>query len=197
VKIKQYCSVCREELPMEVVPTENGEDDGVIWLRCPRCQGFLPKVGVALPPEGVDEEGDEIAAEQLVSEAGEFGEDGEPGELDEAEALVGGDAVAAGAGREAAEAPAEGDEKSPATGGTEAETIPPEYEAMLAAMDASKARPYRPWSSYEVGDAIHHLAWDDCGVVVAKESLPGLRRVVKVYFEKNGLVRLIEAARER
>lgn len=196
MKIKQYCSVCREELPMEVVPTENGEDDGVIWLRCPRCQGFLPKVGVALSPERVDEHGDEISAEQLVSEAGELGEDGEPGELDEAEGLGGSDAVATVADRETAKAPAEGEKGSPATAGTAAETIPPEYEAMLAAMDASKAVPYRPWSSYEVGDAIHHLAWDDCGVVVAKESLPGLRRVVKVYFEKNGLVRLIEAAPE-
>ena len=44
VKITQYCSVCREELAMEVVPTDDGEDDGVIWLRCPRCQGFLPKI---------------------------------------------------------------------------------------------------------------------------------------------------------
>jgi hypothetical protein len=196
VKIKQYCSVCREELPMEVVPTENGEDDGVIWLRCPRCQGFLPKVGVALPPEGVDEDG-EVSAEQLVSEAGTLGEGAEPGDLDETGEPGGTHAAAApGAAPDEAGAPVEGGKGSPAVAGTAAETIPPEYEAMLAVMDASKALPYRPWSTYEVGDAIHHLAWDDCGVVVAKESLPGRRRVVKVYFEKNGVVRLIEAARE-
>ncbi len=168
---------------MEVVPTANGEDDGVIWLRCPRCQGFLPKVGVALPSEGEDEDG-EVSAEQLVSDAGALGEGGTHA------------AAAAGAALDETETPVEGGKDSPAVAEAGAETIPPEYEAMLAAMDASKALPYRPWSTYEVGDAIHHLAWDDCGVVVAKESLPGLRRVVKVYFEKNGVVRLIEAARE-
>ena len=29
---------------MEVVPTADGEEDGVIWLRCPGCQGYLPKI---------------------------------------------------------------------------------------------------------------------------------------------------------
>ena len=30
---------------MEVVPTNDGDDDdGVIWYRCPQCQGFLPKL---------------------------------------------------------------------------------------------------------------------------------------------------------
>ena len=33
---------------MEVVPTSDGEeDDGVIWFRCPQCQGFLPKLSGA------------------------------------------------------------------------------------------------------------------------------------------------------
>jgi hypothetical protein len=185
VKIKQYCSVCREELPMEVVPTENGEDDGVIWLRCPRCQGFLPKVGVTLPEEGADVNGGEGTTDELVVESAESGEAGE---------LTG--TAGVGTAGDKAETIAADAEGTSTVAGTTGESIPPEYEAMLAAMDASMAVPYRPWSTYEVGDTIHHLAWDDCGVVVAKEPLPGLRRVVKVYFEKNGLARLIEAAPE-
>jgi hypothetical protein len=175
VKIKQYCSVCREELPMEVVPTEDGEDDGVIWLRCPRCQGFLPKIGAALQEEMAasgEEDGDADAAAPEPAEDGNAGT-GEPA----AKAAPG---SADGTGEEA-EPPAE-------------EGIPEAYTAMLAAMDVAEAVPYRPWNSYEVGDVIHHLAWDDCGVVVAKESLPGHRRIAKVYFEKNGIVRLIESA---
>jgi hypothetical protein len=180
VKIKQYCSVCREELPMEVVPTEDGEDDGVIWLRCPRCQGFLPKIGAALQEEMAgrgEEDGDADAASDAAAEADE-GEDGDAATGEPAAEAAPG----AGPGIAAeAESPAE-------------EGIPEAYAAMLAAMDVAEAVPYRPWNSYEVGDVIHHLAWDDCGVVVAKESLPGQRRIAKVYFEKNGIVRLIESA---
>ena len=42
---------------MEVVPTSDGEDDdGVIWFRCPQCQGFLPKLsGADLNPDSADE----------------------------------------------------------------------------------------------------------------------------------------------
>ncbi len=39
---------------MEVVPTGDGDDDdGVIWFRCPQCQGFLPKLS------GADLKGDQ------------------------------------------------------------------------------------------------------------------------------------------
>ena len=69
-----------------------------------------------------------------------------------------------------------------------------EYAAMLAKMDQEQTVPYRPWDSYEVGQCIHHLAWEDCGVVVAKEKLPGGRQVIKCYFEEAGVVRLIEQA---
>ncbi len=54
--------------------------------------------------------------------------------------------------------------------------------------------PYRPWETYEVGQCIQHLAWEDCGVVVAKEELPGGRQVIKCFFEEAGVVRLIENA---
>ena len=45
MKSKQYCSVCKEWLDMEVVSGgDPEEDDGVTWYRCPGCQGFLPKL---------------------------------------------------------------------------------------------------------------------------------------------------------
>ena len=69
-----------------------------------------------------------------------------------------------------------------------------EYAALLAEKDQSQPTPYRPWESYEVGQCIHHQAWEDCGVVVAKEKLPGGRQVIKCYFEEAGVVRLIEMA---
>ena len=69
-----------------------------------------------------------------------------------------------------------------------------EYAALLAEKDPLTAAPYRPWESYEVEQCIHHLAWDDCGVVVAKENLPGGRKAIKVYFADAGVVRLIEQA---
>ena len=69
-----------------------------------------------------------------------------------------------------------------------------EYAALLAAADPEIARPYRPSQEYAVGDVVHHLAYDDIGIVVAKESLPGGRRAVKVFFEEAGVVHLIEQA---
>ena len=38
--INQYCSVCKDHFDMEVV--KQGSGKGVIWLKCPGCQGFLP-----------------------------------------------------------------------------------------------------------------------------------------------------------
>ena len=69
-----------------------------------------------------------------------------------------------------------------------------EYAALLAEKDQSQPTPYRPWETYDVGQCIHHQAWEDCGVVVAKEDLPGGRQIIKCYFEEAGVVRLIEQA---
>ncbi|MBM4130812.1 hypothetical protein FJ250_07255 [bacterium] len=69
-----------------------------------------------------------------------------------------------------------------------------EYAARLAAVDPATAVPYRPWETYEIGQCVLHLAWNDCGIVVAKEALPGGRRVVKCWFQGAGVVRLIENA---
>ncbi len=47
-----------------------------------------------------------------------------------------------------------------------------------------------------MGEVIFHLAWDDCGLVVAKETLPGNRRAIKVYFATVGVVHLIEQSQD-
>ncbi len=162
--IEQYCSVCRAVLEMSVVQTSDGEEDGVLWLRCPRCHGFLPKISDSVDqPRRVAEPTPEPGAEpEEASEPG-FGE----------------------------ESPAADPPAAPQSGG--AELSPPP----MPDFDPETAIPYRPWSHYEVGTVIRHLAWDDYGIVLAKEILPGNRHAVKVQFEKAGVVRLIEDSGER
>jgi len=202
---------------MEVVPTNDGDDDdGVVWFRCPLCQGFLPKLKDAsdetapeepVPPhseetpnnpdvpepDSGEEENlrwDSPAAmmkdldkaanpeqaddDVLVGVAIDF--DGEPEILDAVEEVV-------------QSIPSE----SPTKNKEDAEPIL-EYAALLAETDISQVSPYRPWETYEVGQCINHLAWNDCGVVVSKEDLPGGRKIIKCYFEEAGVVRLIEQA---
>ncbi|MBN1164174.1 MAG: hypothetical protein JXB45_06325 [Candidatus Krumholzibacteriota bacterium] len=38
--IEQYCSVCQETFDMKVV--DEAENDEVLWLKCPGCEGYLP-----------------------------------------------------------------------------------------------------------------------------------------------------------
>ena len=38
--MRQYCSVCKAQLEMSVV--SDASEDGVLWLKCPRCKGILP-----------------------------------------------------------------------------------------------------------------------------------------------------------
>jgi uncharacterized Zn finger protein (UPF0148 family) len=99
-----------------LVVSETAED-GVIWLKCPNCQGVLPHMP-------------------------------EPDEEVEAEPEI----------------------------------------------DPDRARPYSADEVYEVGEVVHHRGWDDYGVVVAKEELPGKRSVIKVRFAKSGEIQLIEGA---
>ena len=256
-KSRQFCSVCKEWLEMEIVPTSDGdEDDGVIWYRCPQCQGFLPKLRgrdeaeedrstEAASLEAKDEpqeSGDEVSAdpESLVDdtmpwdspaammEALKDKEGADPASLleeDDDDPLLGVAQV-----EEAGQGPTpsvvgastrgsdlaldedlpsdlpdlegpddisdDDDEESSEDGDDGGDEVEPlhEYAAQLAAIDPEDALSYRPWGTYEVGQCIHHLAWDDCGVVVAKETLPGKRQVIKVYFEEAGVVRLIEQA---
>lgn len=181
MKIKQYCSVCKAELDMAVVPTADGEDEGVLWLRCPQCQGFLPKISSSLEADAAQP--DEVADPEAAS----------PGQVD-LEATVdiaSGDVDLAEDSDESAEASVTSPGKPSGNSAVEEEPIAA-YAAMLVDADLTQALPYRSWERYEIGDVIHHLAWDDCGVVVDKETLPGERKVVKVFFEKAGVVRLIE-----
>lgn len=196
MKSRQFCSVCKQWLDMEIVPTGDGDDDGVVWFRCPQCQGFLPKLSaMAADPVG-DVSGIDGAAAVAVAAAeaaideqyGTFvadpslppvdADDDDPDDTDDSDD--------------------DSDEEAPRPVGvgaplTEAEPVM-EYAAMLAAVDPEASVPYRPWDSYEVGQCVLHLAWNDCGVVVAKEVLPGGRRVIKCWFQGAGVVRLIENA---
>jgi hypothetical protein len=163
VKINQYCSVCKKHLDMDLVPTDDGGDDGVIWLRCPECRGFLPKFsgeGLRRPPVDVDAEEAEKDLTPIEDDAEDF-------------------------------------EESPAPAATPPAGEPvAEYAAALAAADVSHALPYRSSGDFAVGEVIFHLAWDDCGLVVAKEALPGNRRGIKVYFATVGVVHLIEQSQD-
>jgi hypothetical protein len=163
MKIMQYCSVCKAEYEMEVVPTADGEDDGVVWLQCPSCRGFLPKVRSSAD-----------FARPAAPRSAETADD-----VDEPDA-------------DAAEFVEEPVPATPAVAAPEPDAVDP-----LADVDLETAKPYRSWETYAEGDVIHHLAWDDYGVVLAKEILPGNRRVLKVHFSQAGIVRLIEQNGER
>jgi len=158
--ILQYCSVCKTEYDMVVVPTSDGDDDGVVWLQCPSCKGFLPKVSSSLALRGG-------ATATAAPPPADGLPDPEPGDDDGSD----------------------GDVTPPA-----AATAPAADADLdrLADLDLEQAVPYRPWQTYAEGDVIHHLAWDDYGLVVGKEILPGNRRVVLVRFTNAGTVRLIE-----
>ena len=220
---------------MEVVPTNDGdEDDGVIWFRCPQCQGFLPKLSGADLTDGEAEESDtaetaskvdvdagasatettadnsgvddsmpwDSPADMMAAEkAGRAGNEGQaessPGpspflpEDDTAEVTEAEPDTESGTDKTVGYSKGKSDEKK-----EPAEPPEPihEYAAMLAELDVGESTPYRPWGTYETGQCIHHLAWEDCGVVVAKEDLPGGRKIIKCYFEDAGVVRLIEQA---
>lgn len=200
MKINQYCSVCKKHLDMEVIPTDDAGDDGVIWLRCPECMGFLPKFSGdgltttrATAPDDAATTDDATPGakdddETLARRRSRAGKTTRPAAADPAADILpadvlpaAGDADKEPAGEVAADAEQSGEPIS-------------EYAAQLAEADLDAARPYRPTAAYAIGDVVHHLAYDDVGVVVAKESLPGGRLAVKVFFEKVGIVRLIEQA---
>jgi len=202
---------------MEVVPTNDGDDDdGVVWFRCPQCQGFLPKLKGALeaeqePKEEVpvsdpEPEKDESLPWDSPAQMMDELKDSSPKTESDDDVLVGIVPVEEVEPKtetvvepEPASDEVEQDvplqqepdkEDEPAA---DAEPIM-EYAGMLAELDVTEAAPYRPWEVYEVGQCINHLAWNDCGVVVAKEELPGGRKIIKCYFEEAGVVRLIEQA---
>lgn len=124
--MRQYCSVCKGHYDMTVV--RESAEDGVIWLKCPHCQGILPHM-----PE------------------------------------TDGNATATA-------------------------TEPEPVADPLDEIDVESARPYEPSQTYDEGDVIHHRGWNDYGVVVDKQVLPGNRHMIRVRFAENGEVQLIEGA---
>ncbi len=174
MKIRQYCSVCKAEYDMEVVPSGDGDDDPVVWLRCPSCEGYLPKIR--------DSEEFKRAARRR--------RDGRTvREQEEAEAPAPPEQQDAVPDEQAP--PGAEPEGQPSAGEPSSEDQEDVTE-LLAEADLSQAVPYRPWMTFAVGQIVHHLAWDDYGLVMAKERLPGNRQVVKVRFANAGTVRLIE-----
>ena len=59
--MQQYCSVCKDYFDMEVVD-EGGENE-VTWLRCPRCHGILPYMEMDEEPSSKKE--DEFSADSF------------------------------------------------------------------------------------------------------------------------------------
>ena len=53
--MRQFCSVCKSTFEMEVV--RESTEDGVIWLRCPNCQGILPHMPQIVEPGANDAAG--------------------------------------------------------------------------------------------------------------------------------------------
>ena len=214
---------------MDVVPTSDGEDDdGVIWFRCPQCQGFLPKLSGAELQTGTQEDSgphdpcaEDDSSDPVSNSDPVTGQDPEsvpetsaspsassppvnddatmpwdsPADMMASRRMTADDGSPTdleGGGKGKSAIKPKGEE--PPAGPEEPAEPIHEYAALLAEKDQSQPIPYRPWESYEVGQCIHHQAWEDCGVVVAKEDLPGGRQVIKCYFEEAGVVRLIEMA---
>ncbi|HPF35797.1 hypothetical protein KDK88_09715 [bacterium] len=177
--ILQYCSVCKTEYDMEIVPT--ADDDGVLWLQCPNCRGFLPKVDPG-PRARAELQDRDIDAAPTAAPAAEAASPSTAAAASDADELDLDD--------DALDVPDDDDDGADAPSAAAADDD--EGAELLEAMDVSLAVPYRPWNTYGVGDVVHHLAWDDYGVVLAKEVLPGNRSVAKVRFAEAGVVRLIE-----
>ena len=121
----QSCSVCKGHYEMTVV--RDSVEDGVIWLKCPHCQGILPHMPDS--SSGTD---------------------------------------------------------------TATATAPAPQADPLEDIDVEAARPYEPSYQYSVGDVVHHRGWNDYGVVIEKQTLPGNRNVIRVRFAESGEVQLIE-----
>jgi hypothetical protein len=141
--MRQFCSVCKSTFEMEVV--RESAEDGVIWLRCPNCQGILPHM---------------------------------PSIADPADASTGADA-----GIE--------ERPRPGTGAAEEDKVSAAAD-LLDEIDPEQARPYDAKETYEVGEVVHHRAWNDYGIVKATETLPGNRRIIRVRFVNAGEVQLLE-----
>lgn len=144
--MRQFCSVCKSTFEMEVV--RESAEDGVIWLRCPNCQGILPHMPDIAEPEPEPKPKPEDTG------------------------------TAAGTG-------SSGSRPSPAEDALSAAA------ELLDEIDPEQARSYNEAETYEVGQVIHHRAWNDYGIVKATETLPGNRHIIRVRFVNAGEVQLL------
>jgi hypothetical protein len=91
-----------------------------------------------------------------------------------------------------------GEESAAAEGAPVAAPRPEEEEVvheatdLLDEIDPEKARAYSEAETYEVGDVVHHRAWNDYGIVRETDILPGNRRIIRVRFVNAGEVQLLE-----
>jgi len=108
---------------MEIIKQGSGE--GVVWLKCPNCQGFLPYM--------TDEEPTSAPADTSDNAA-----------------------------------------------------------VAIEDLDVDNAKEYSEFEEYDVGDVIHHRSWNDYGKIVAKETLPGNRKIILAQFLRQGKVKLLE-----
>ncbi|RKZ10383.1 hypothetical protein DRQ53_04480 [bacterium] len=162
--MRQFCSVCKSTFDMEVV--RESAEDGVIWLRCPNCQGILPHMP-------------DIADDGKGGKGGRDGKDGKDGQD--------------GAGKGEGQASKGDDGAAKAKEKSEQDAAAATAAAqLLDEIDPEKARVYDETQTYEAGDVVHHRAWNDYGIVQATETLPGNRRIIRVRFVNAGEVQLLQ-----
>jgi hypothetical protein len=78
------------------------------------------------------------------------------------------------------------DEESEGIGAAEEKAV------ALEDLDVDGALEYSEEDVFEVGQVIHHRSWNDYGRIVAKDKLPGNRRIILVQFLRQGKVKLLE-----
>ena len=61
--MRQYCSVCKDYLDMEVV--EEGGEDEVTWLKCPQCKGILPHMKLEEEPAPKEAAADDLSLDTI------------------------------------------------------------------------------------------------------------------------------------
>lgn len=67
------------------------------------------------------------------------------------------------------------------------------HEEARKKLEKSDCSEYHPENSYNVGQAIFHMEWDDIGKIVSKERTSDGARAIVVSFERLGERKLLES----
>ena len=67
-----------------------------------------------------------------------------------------------------------------------------ERDGLVVPISREDSKKYSPKEEYQVGDVIYHAAWDDVGIIKAKEVTSNGGNALIVLFEKNKEKKLIE-----